>query len=259
MGKKVDLTGKVFGSWTVLSDSGERSGGFVVWTCQCVCGRVVNVNGGNLRRGLSISCGKCAPVCGVGSNDLDASNSCPVYQVWKRILERTVSLTKNEVYPTYADTTIAKDWLKLSNFKAWMVEQNWLGLEIDKDLLVKGNSHYGPETCWFVPSRINLILGTSDAKRGEYPIGVTKHNDGINRFLARCCSKYLGLYRTPEDAHFAWQRAKSSSIVEAIYWWQFEPSVSHSFNQTIAENLFGLAESLLEDSKRGTETVSLKI
>lgn len=54
----IDLTGKTFGCWTVLSpleDSGKKKKS--KWLCKCACGREVAVSGSNLRYGKTKSCG----------------------------------------------------------------------------------------------------------------------------------------------------------------------------------------------------------
>jgi len=53
----IDQTGHRFGRWTVLRDTGKRSGGHVIWECKCDCGNIVDVNGSNLTNGTSRSCG----------------------------------------------------------------------------------------------------------------------------------------------------------------------------------------------------------
>lgn len=57
MGKKVDLTGQVFGRLTVVSENGRSKGGHVLWRCKCDCGGEVNVSSACLRKGKSCSCG----------------------------------------------------------------------------------------------------------------------------------------------------------------------------------------------------------
>lgn len=52
----VDLTGKAFGSWTVIRKA-PRNGNHTMWACQCSCGMERDVNSQNLRSGKSTSCG----------------------------------------------------------------------------------------------------------------------------------------------------------------------------------------------------------
>ena len=59
MGNLNDLTGQVFGYWTVLSKNEEDTKKYKrsYWNCICKCGVQRSVNGKNLRRGSSLSCG----------------------------------------------------------------------------------------------------------------------------------------------------------------------------------------------------------
>lgn len=54
---KIDLTGKVFGKLTVLSDTGRRKSRKVIWLCQCECGKQTEVLSGYLISGDTKSCG----------------------------------------------------------------------------------------------------------------------------------------------------------------------------------------------------------
>ena len=56
MSKLEDLTGRVFGRWTVLSRSTINSQS-TQWTCVCECGTTKVVPATNLKRGISKSCG----------------------------------------------------------------------------------------------------------------------------------------------------------------------------------------------------------
>lgn len=53
----LNLTGQRFHRWTVLSITNQRLNGSVGWLCRCDCGTERIVNAGNLRAGLSKSCG----------------------------------------------------------------------------------------------------------------------------------------------------------------------------------------------------------
>jgi hypothetical protein len=57
MGHVVDITGKIYGRLTVLSRSGTNSNGRALWQCKCQCGKTVDINGRNLRSGVTKSCG----------------------------------------------------------------------------------------------------------------------------------------------------------------------------------------------------------
>lgn len=56
-----DLTGRVFGYWTVLYENGrlvEPRGRLVpLWHCRCKCGEERDIRGGTLKSGSSLSCG----------------------------------------------------------------------------------------------------------------------------------------------------------------------------------------------------------
>lgn len=52
----IDLTGQVFGRWTVLGRS-EANPPRTYWLCRCECGHERSVEGHTLRTGLSTSCG----------------------------------------------------------------------------------------------------------------------------------------------------------------------------------------------------------
>lgn len=259
MGRKIDLTGRVFGDWSVIKDSGKRQGSFVVWECECSCGNVGHVAVRNLTTGASESCGKCKSIHGLGINDIQAKNNCEFYRTWKRVLERTISPMRDVYYPSYIGVAVSEDWLRLSSFKMWMEAQPHSGMEIDKDILKLGSKIYSPETCLFVPSRINLLLGTSDGKRGTYQLGVCLHNKGRNRFIARCGGEYLGLFSHPLEAHKAWQNRKVGQIMEAIEWWENDPVVKHTFNPMAAKNLSKIGSYLALSSAKGQIVGSLKL
>lgn len=57
MGKLIDLTNKQFGELTVIKHIGKSSYGATMWECKCSCGKIINVNGANLRNGHKTSCG----------------------------------------------------------------------------------------------------------------------------------------------------------------------------------------------------------
>ena len=58
MGSKLNLTGRVFGMWTVIEEcKNNRQGKNVMWICRCECGIEKEVYGCKLNNGTSKSCG----------------------------------------------------------------------------------------------------------------------------------------------------------------------------------------------------------
>lgn len=134
---------------------------------------------------------------------------CPFYRKWSAMLGRCYSEKSQIKYPTYQGCYVTKEWLTFSTFRVWMVQQNWEGKELDKDILFLNNKVYSPETCVFVDQKVNSFILENTFSRGEWPIGVDFHKRG-DKFQARCKSvvtgkqEYLGLFLTPEEAHKAW-------------------------------------------------------
>lgn len=60
MGRRAaDITGQVFGKWTVLRQAGKDSRNNVVYDVLCECGNEATVTGSSLRRGCSSGCWTC--------------------------------------------------------------------------------------------------------------------------------------------------------------------------------------------------------
>ena len=168
-------------------------------------------------------------LCGIGINDAsydvtitvqeNGKNKivwfCPFYLKWKNMISRCYSERVQQDSPAYLNCSVHNDWLTFSNFKAWMEQQDWEGMELDKDILFPGNKIYSPDTCIFINSKINRFITDSLSARGIWPVGVTIRKDGKS-FISRCADivtgrrEYLGDYSTPEAAHEAWRRYKLS-------------------------------------------------
>lgn len=167
------------------------------------------------------------PVFGVGINDYPGTSSwyidgvrvkCPFYRKWMSMLSRCYKEEYLETFPTYLDCYVCDEWKYFSNFRSWMEMQDWEGKELDKDLLVKGNKVYSPDTCIFISRGLNCFLNDHAAKRGPYPIGVSWHK--LTQMFASQCSdpltgksEHLGLFNTPEEAHAAWKRRKHEHVL----------------------------------------------
>lgn len=146
-----------------------------------------------------------------------------VYKTWHSMIQRCYDEKFHEKYPTYIGCTVDKHWLNYQNFAKWY-EENYYEIEgeimnLDKDILVKHNKIYSPDTCIFVPQAINNLFVKCDKSRGEYSIGVNPHG---NKYRVRCRlinpktgkskDKHLGLYDTQEKAFEIYKYYKEKNI-----------------------------------------------
>lgn len=130
------------------------------------------------------------------------------------MIRRCYDAKYQERHPTYAGCTVSEDWHTFSRFREWMELQDFEGLQLDKDILIKGNKLYSPETCVFVTPMVNSFANDQAAKRGEWMIGAIWHKQS-KKFRANCSNpftrkrEYLGLFTSEQAAHEAWLKRKN--------------------------------------------------
>lgn len=101
------------------------------------------------------------------------------YSKWKSIIMRCYSSKRLKTNPSYSNCTVDPVWFNFQKFAEWFYKNNIDGFELDKDILIKGNKIYSPNTCCFVPHEINKLFIRNEKVRGKYPIGVSKHYNGF--------------------------------------------------------------------------------
>lgn len=149
------------------------------------------------------------------------------YSNWAGMLQRCYDDKNQEKYPTYKDCYVTEEWHNFQNFAEWYYN-NWKshmdkGWCLDKDILIKGNKIYSPETCCFVPSEINNLFVKSNNSRGEYPIGVHFDKEKL-KFIAQIRRNnkptFLGTFDIPEEAFQDYKTAKEEYIKEIADKWK---------------------------------------
>ena len=150
--------------------------------------------------------------CGVNGKPLKA------YDVWCSMLMRCYSTRYQEKFPTYVGCTVCEEWKDFGTFKVWFNANYQEGFQLDKDILVRGNKIYSPETCVFVPLKINSLLLNGGRARGLYPQGVYFYK-ATGRYRAMCRrhgnqSKSLGYFDTPEEAFAVYKAFKEAHIAK---------------------------------------------
>lgn len=163
-------------------------------------------------------------VYGVGINDAPyrpsyavdgKSTRCPYFHRWRKMIQRCYDPKWHVEKPTYADCSVAEEWLTFTVFRAWMEQQPWRGNELDKDLIRPGNKVYSSSACAFVPKHVNTLLGGGNGKTTGLPQGVVASGKSyrvkIRRFGKEVC---VGSYRTIPEARIVHLKAKVLYMVE---------------------------------------------
>ena len=157
-----NLIGMVFGRWTVVSRSKNRSyNGNVKWLCRCQCGTEKEVAGDFLKRNKSTSCG-CYQKEKMHWIQLSGISHTPEYTTWMSMLSRCEN-PNDAAYKHYGGRgiTICDEWHDINNFIADMGKKP-SGKSLDR---IDVNSHYNKNNCrWATPKeqqnnrRNNIVL-----------------------------------------------------------------------------------------------------
>ena len=117
-------------------------------------------------------------------------------------------------------------------------------MQVDKDILIKGNKIYSPDTCAIIPQYINTLFIRNNRKRGQYPVGVyynkrAKKYEAMYKINGK--NKHIGYYTSVDDAFLAYKEYKEDHIKQiadeyfsngyiteqvynAMYAWEVEPT-----------------------------------
>ena len=147
MPKFVDLTGRRFGRWLVLSRAENKAR--TQWLCVCDCGTTKSVQGANLTNGTSISCGcyrdelpRTAQTAAVTRHGMTDS---PTWNSWMAMIKRCYGKYSIN-YANYGGRGIevCKRWVdSFEEFLADMGERPE-GMSIDR---INVNGNYEPGNC----------------------------------------------------------------------------------------------------------------
>lgn len=152
------------------------------------------------------------------------------YNLKNNMKTRCYNANYYKIWKNYEGCSICDEWLEdKKSFYEW-VDHNYYvikgepSVELDKDIIVPGNKVYSPDTCIFVPKRINdlfehihgrkkngLPVGVSySEKKGKYSANVSKSYDSKD---GKKKNRYLGCYDTPQEAYEVYKHHKKAEII----------------------------------------------
>lgn len=152
---------------------------------------------------------------GIGSHPtrIDKNKMSLVYSIWHSLISRCYNEKMRHNFPAYENCIVCDEWHNFQVFADWY-EDNYYNdnsggrMHMDKDILITGNRLYSPETCIFVPQRINMIFMTKFNKSG-LPTGVSSYR---NKFRSKYNNEELGIFITLDEAVKAHEDAKRIHI-----------------------------------------------
>ena len=146
------------------------------------------------------------------------------YITWNSMLKRCYDeKNRSKRNLTYMDCEVSEEFHNFQNFAKWYYENYYeiegQRMDLDKDILIKGNKVYSPETCIFVPETINLLFIKRQNDRGESVIGTSPKNGKyqvkcslINPKTRKSKQEYLGLFDTQEKGFEVYKYYKEKNI-----------------------------------------------
>lgn len=145
-----------------------------------------------------------------------------IYRIWRAMLQRCYDPYELNRHPSYIDCYVCNEWLCFQNFAKWWEENvyncNNECMCLDKDILIKGNKIYSPNTCIIVPERINKLFIRKERKKDKnLPIGVCYYNN--NGLMAKISktrkdNEIVGVFPLdkPFQAFTCYKQAKENYI-----------------------------------------------
>lgn len=137
-----------------------------------------------------------------------------LHEIYNNMHTRCTNSKYHKTSPQYKDCKICPEWQEDKNtFYEW-VRQNYYTIpgeqiDLDKDILAKGNKIYSPDTCIFAPHSINLLFESLTRKpiykrkSKTYKMDINIDNQNIT----------LGYFDTEEKAKKEYIKHKMSQIL----------------------------------------------
>ncbi len=135
------------------------------------------------------------------------------YKVWNNMLQRCYDIKFTSRNPWYQKCSVDISWHNFQNFAKWFEENYIDGYELDKDILIKGNTVYSAVSSRFVPKEINNLFVNKKANRGKFPIGVSRLRDKyLSQVSLNGVNRKIGIFNSIEEAYDQYKKQKQEHI-----------------------------------------------
>jgi hypothetical protein len=141
--------------------------------------------------------------------------------IWNHIFYRCYN---TEACKTYNECFVDEKWYNFQTFAKWYEENYIEDFHIDKDILVKGNKCYGPDTCCFVPQEINNLFYSNNNSHELFGVRQIDEKRYRPRMRFNGDEKYLGTYTNLTDAIDVYVNSKIDYVTAIANKWKHKLS-----------------------------------
>lgn len=206
----IDLTGKTFGRYFVKGLT-AGCGKVKFWDCRCECGTEKSVLGGDLKRGMSKSCGCLMREVAATRITTHGMSFHPAYRNWLNAKTRCYNL-EGEEYPNYGGRGIivCERWIdSFENFWEDMGPTWQKGLSLDRYPDVNGD--YEKNNCRWATAKmqannrrehriIDTPLGPMNVTQASEAFGISRNTLMKRISSGRPESEWFGQPRDPSQS-----------------------------------------------------------
>ena len=171
-------------------------------------------------------------------NDMDVfltAEHRKAHAVWLDMLRRCYDIEAKKSFhlQVYDGCSVCEEWFTFSNFYKWFKENYVSDYSLDKDILKHGNKVYSPETCCFVPPRINTLVLCENRKNSTLPVGVVREKRRRKYQASLKINghrRHLGRFKEVKQAFYAYKQAKELYVKQV--------ATEYYFNGKITEKVY---------------------
>lgn len=189
--------GNTYGRLTVIEFAGSKKvnhgkSSLATWLCSCECGRTVVVNGHDLRRGNTTSCGcyKREQLLKANTTHGDSKkrSHSRLYRIYANINTRCYNPNTKE-FQSYGGKGVCNEFESYEHFKEWAYANGYYDqpantppaemLSIDR---IDPNKSYCPENCRWVSLSVNTKRRNKDYWSNRKATRAEVNNDTRNDY-----------------------------------------------------------------------------